>query len=157
MIYPEKLTLAHAAALAPRLRAEDVADLKDHGAGAEGALARALVEEGEAWAIISRKEGWPDTVIGAGGWTATGYVWTLWADLSVGQARDVLRMAIPYARILAIRSGRPLENWFREGNEATASFLRATGCVDFTEERAMIGDRLFRRFKLKSLEDLPRV
>lgn len=152
MIYPEKLTLAHAAALAPRVRKADLDDLKNHGAGADYALAMALTTPGEAWAVMH--DGVP---IGAGGWTKDGCIWTLWADLSLGQAREVMKMVVPYARIIAIRANRPLHNWYREGNRATEHFLRATRCVDFTEKRATITGRPYRHFKLKALEDLPNV
>lgn len=157
MIYPERLTLAHAAALAPRVRRADLDDLKNHEAGAEYALALALVEPGEAWAVMYPSENATPQVIGAGGWTESGSVWTLWADLTRGQARDVMRMVVPYARILAIRSRRPLSNWYNTENAATEHFLRATHCVDFMDVQATIGGRPFRRFTLKPLEDLPNV
>lgn len=157
MIYPERLTLAHAASLAPRVRKADCDDLKNHGAGAEYALALALCTPGEAWAVMHLAENATPEIIGAGGWTVDGCVWTLWANMTRGQAREVMKMVVPYARIIAIRANRPLHNWYREGNLATEHFLRATRCVDFTEKRATITGRPYRHFKLKALEDLPNV
>lgn len=157
MIYPERLTLAHAASLSPRVRKADLDDLKDQEAGADYALAMALTEPGEAWAVMHRSENATPQVIGAGGWTKRGAIWTLWTDLTLSQAKDMMKMVVPYARIISIRAQRPLWNYYREGNKATEHFLRSTGCIDFSEEVGYIGGAPYRRFFLKPLEDLPNV
>lgn len=161
MIYPTPLTLRLAADLAPWIRKADLDDLKRHDLGIDYALATALVTPGEAWAVMHKQgPNSPSELIGAGGWTCEGVVWTLWADLSRGQARDVLRMAVPYARILSIRAKQPLYNFYRADNAATEHFLKATGCVDFLDEvsyRGMNGESRWKKFKLKRLEDMPDV
>jgi hypothetical protein len=146
-LYPEPLTLDHAAYLAPRIREADRKDLKLYDRGPEYALAMALVEPGEAWAVMDG-----GTPIGAGGWTEAGVVWTLWVDLTLSQAKEMLRMCVPWARILAIRAGRRLENMFRITNPATYHFLKATRCVEFTHSGT-----LWQAFRLLPLEELPHV
>lgn len=152
MIYPEKLNLAHALYLSTRIRKADLDDLKLHGAGAEYTLAAALVIPGEAWAVMH--EGVP---VGCGGWTEEGLVWTLWTELSSEASKEMMRMVVPYARILAIRAKRPLGNWFASGNRATERFLRATHCVDIADQPTYLAGKAWTRFSLKSLEDLPNV
>ena len=101
-LVPVPLTADHAWDLAPRLRAADLADLTIHGSNPNKALLAAIDMPGEPYAILD-----DGVVIGAGGWTKAGSVWTLWQDLSVGQAKALLKWCPAWARIMAIRSGRP--------------------------------------------------
>ena len=156
-IYPEPLTIQHAASLEPRVRKADRDDLKNHRAGAEYALALALTLPGEAWAIMWAEDNATPVVIGAGGWTEAGAVWTLWADLTLAQSKAMMRMIVPYARILAIRANRPLWNYYGMRNDATEKFLKATRCVDFTGDVSYFSGRYWNKFMLKPLEDMPHV
>ncbi len=152
MIRPVKLTHDHVLRLAPSIREEDLLDLKVHGSNPYQALEMAEIMPGEAWAVVE-----DELLIGAGGWTEVGSVWTLWANLSLGQAKEVLHMAAPWCRIMAIRAKRPLGNIFLKGNRATERFLRATKCVDILEETIHHDGREWTPFFLKPLEAMPSV
>lgn len=156
-IYPEKLTLQRAAELAPRVRQADRDDLKTQGEGPDHALVLAMALPGEAWAVMWQAGGEEAQVIGAGGWTEEGVIWTLWADLSLGQARAVMRMVVPYARIMSIRAQRPLSNFYAMRNNATEKFLKATRCIDFTGDVRYFSGRYWNHFTLKPLKDMPDV
>ena len=152
-LVPVPLTADHAWDLAPRLRAADLADLTIHGSNPNKALLAAIDMPGEPYAILD-----DGVVIGAGGWTKAGSVWTLWQDLSVGQAKALLKWCPAWARIMAIRSGRPLQNVYLKGNLATESWLKATRCVNILDESPIMWQgREYIPFFLKPLEELPYV
>lgn len=154
MIRPVKLTLPMALELAPLIREEDRLDLKTHGSDPYEAFDLADKMPGESWAVIDDDR---QRCLGAGGWTEAGSVWTLWTPLSVGEVADILHMAAPWCRIMAIRSRRPLGNIFLKGNRATERFLRATKCVDILEETIHHDGREWTPFFLKPLERMPHV
>lgn len=152
-LVPVPLTIDHVWDLAPRLRKADLDDLTVHNSHPRGALLAALSEPGEAFAVLDG-----DKVIGAGGWTKAGSVWTLWADLTRGQAKDLIRLSRPWARIIAIRAKRPLQNVYLKGNRATEGWLRATGCVTILDDNPIVWQgREYIPFFLKPLEELPYV
>lgn len=87
-----------------------------------------------------------------------GAIWTLWADLSKAQARELLKWAGRWARVIAIRSKRPLSNIYREDNTKTARWLRLTRCVNILDEHPIQWQgRTYIPFTLKPLEELPYV
>ena len=149
---PVPLNYGHILSLAPRMRQADLLDLTVHGGDPEGALVSGLAS-GEAYAVLS-----DGVVIGAGGWTVEGSIWTLWADLTTPQARELLRWAGRWARVLAIRSKRPLSNVFLRGNTLTERWLRLTRCVDIDYANPIHWQgRDYLAFRLKPLEELPYV
>lgn len=152
MIRPVPLTMHHAEMLAPYVRSSDCADLKTHDSTPWEALRHGVAMDGESWAVMDG-----EVIIGAGGWTALGSVWTLWADLSRTQAKEVLRMAPAWCRIMAIRAKRPLQNVYLAGNSQTEHFLRATKCVDILDQEVLYEGRTWIPFFLKPLEDMPSV
>lgn len=151
-LVPVPLNYGHILQLAPKLQASDLADLTLHEGDPEGALISGL-SSGEAYAVLDG-----DTVIGAGGWTVEGAVWSLWADLSKGQAKELLRWAARWARVIAIRSKRPLGNVYRSGNHKTARWLKLTKCVTILDDHPIMWNgQTYIPFHLKPLEDLPYV
>lgn len=152
MIRPEPLEESHVVYLAGRVREADILDLKTHESTALEALTWALKLPGKAWAVMDG-----DTPIGAGGFTEAGSIWTLWRDLTLGQYREVLRMAAPWCRIMAILAKRPLSNVYLKGNRTTERFLKATGCIDILEQEVYHDGRTWIPFFLKPLERMPNV
>lgn len=151
-LVPKPLRGSHCYDLGSRLRQADLDDLTLH----EEQPIRALLQgmrAGEAYSVWDGHE-----IIGAGGWTEEGRVWTLWADLTVAQSRELLRMSRPWARILAIRAKRPLSNVFLAGNAVTERWLRMTDCVDILDAELLPWQgRMYVPFYLKPLERLPNV
>lgn len=151
---PVPYTIGHATALSRKLRKADLIDLHQHEQDPRAALSYPLETGDESWAVMDG-----DAVIGAGGWTRAGSVWTLWADLSMRQSRELLRMTPAWARIISIRSkGRILGNVFRKGNRLTQHWLEMSGCVDIHHETPLTSEwGTFIPFRLKPLERLPNV
>jgi len=150
--YPERLNYAHILSLAPRIREADLRDLTLHEGDPEQALISGL-SSGEAYAVLH--EG---TVIGAGGWTVEGAIWTLWADLTLGQSKQLLKWSRPWARVIAIRAKRPLSNVYLRGNTTTERWLKATRCVNILDDHPIQWQgREYIPFHLKPLEELPYV
>jgi len=149
---PTPLNYDHIRHLAPRIREADLWDLTIHDTDPEQALVSGMAL-GEAFAVLD--DGVP---IGAGGWTVAGSVWTLWTDLTRKQSLALLRCCVPWARIMAIRAKRPLQNVFLEGNTVTERWLRATRCVNILDGSSVSWNgRRYTPFFLKPLEELPYV
>lgn len=146
------LTMDDIFCLHDRIREADLIDLKNQDASAFEALLEG-VNSGEAWAIYDDED-----LIGAGGFTDQGYVWSLWTDLSLRQSLGIMKKAEGWARVLRMRAGpRPLQNVFVEGNRVTEAFLRRTRCVNIQEDCPLTyNGRTFIPFFLKPLAELPR-
>lgn len=152
-LIPRPLTTPDCYDLGKRMRQADLDDLLAHQGDPQQALLWAVEAPGEAYGIWDE-----DQLIGAGGWTRSGSVWSLWADLSPAQARAVLRQAASWARIIAIRARRPLYNVFRADNRVTDRWLELTRCVDIDRRNVIVWEgQSFVPFYLKSLERLPYV
>lgn len=146
------LTLDDIFCLHERIREADLMDLKCQDASALEALFEGLTS-GEAWGIFD-----DGVIIGAGGFTDQGYVWSMWVDLSLRQSMGIMKKAEGWARVLRMRAGQvPLQNVFVEGNRATETFLKRTRCVDIQEDCPLTyNGRTFIPFFLKPLAELPR-
>jgi len=152
-LYPQKFTHEDAEALAPIMRQADIRDLIVHQSSPRDALLQVFNEGGEAWSVHSGRG-----IIGAGGWTQRGIVWSLWADLTFEESKALMRTVVPWARIIAIRAKRPLSNVFVKGNHQTEHFLLATRCVTtFPQAEILHEGRTYIPFMLKPIEDMPHV
>ncbi len=151
-LIPRPLTERHAKLFSHRIRRADLDDLHTSGQYPYAALLDAI-EAGEAYGIWDGID-----IIGAGGWTRDGNVWSLWTDLSVSQSKALIKNAVPWARIIAIRARRPLGNFFLRGNTVTDGWLRLTRCVEILDDRPLTWQgRTYIPFYLKPLEELPLV
>lgn len=152
-LVPKPLTREDALDLGPRIRQADIDDLTVHRSNPTEALLGALAVPGESYGVWDGEH-----LIGAGGWTEAGHVWTLWTDLSSAQSRALLKACIPWARIMAIRSMRPLGNVFLTENHVTRAWLRATRCVELLDVPPIMWQGFeYTPFRLKPLEQLPYV
>jgi len=146
------LTIEGIMDLAPVIREEDLLDLKCQNSSAFECLMLGL--EGHAWGIY---EG--DLIVGAGGFTAHGFVWSLWRDMTEEQKRGVMQKAVGWARIMRLLAGKALlQNVYLKGNHKTERFLKATRCVTIDEGTELVYQgRTFIPFFLKPYEELPNV
>lgn len=146
--------------LAGRLRDGDVQDCLAHEHTPEEALLGGW-QGGPSWGVWDG-----DCLIGAGGWTFDGAIWTLWSDLTRSQSLALMRVTPSWARKIAEHANehikwyqpeRRLQNAVWEDNRLTIAWLRATRCVDFLDTRLQFGDKWFIPFFLKPLAELPNV
>ena len=85
-------------------------------------------------------------------------MWTLWADLTLSQYKGLMRRVPFWARFLAVRAHRRLENSYLQGNTTTRKWLAATRCVNFLDDQPLTWEgKTFIPFTLKPLEHLPDV
>lgn len=153
VLIPRLLRWEDCETLAPKIRRADLEDLTINRSNPLRALQGAIHMPGEAFGIWDG-----DQIVGAGGWTTSGTVWTLWQELTFGQAKALAKNCAPWARIMAIRSARPLQNVFLQGNAATRRWLESTRCVDILDDHPLTWEgRTFIPFFLKPLEQLPYV
>lgn len=152
-LVPKPLRPSDCDYLAKNIRRADLLDLTIHGENPRDALLHGI-EHGEAYGVWDGPQ-----LIGAGGWTKEGAVWTLWREgMTKAQSRELLKQCVPWARIMAIRAKRPLSNVFLSNNRVTERWLRATRCVDILDDVLIPWQgRLYVPFHLKALEDLPYV
>lgn len=142
------------AALSPVLREADLMDLKVKEMDPLEVLEAGL-DGGPAWAVY--RSGF---ILGAGGFTWEGAVWSMWRDLRPLEAREVMRMTPKWARWVREVAGpdKWLWNVYLQGNRQTEAFLRASHCVTIDKEHPIEHDgRVFIPFHLKSAEELSRV
>lgn len=154
-LYTLPLRERHIPLLAPYIREADLVDMKVAGMSAQEALAYGLFL-GPAWGVWERGVG----IIGAGGYTKQGAIWSLWADLSPEQSRGVMARAGEWARFIRSYAGgdKWLWNIYLKGNRQTEAFLRASHCVNIDKESSILHDgREFIPFHLKTAEELARV
>lgn len=154
-LYTLPLRRRHIPLLHPYIREADLADMKVAGMGADQALAYGLFN-GPSWGIWDKDT----SIIGAGGYTTQGSVWSLWADLSPEQSRGIMARAGEWARFIRSFAGADkwLWNVYLQGNRQTEAFLRASHCVNIDKENPIQHDgRVFIPFHLKTAEELSRV
>ena len=146
------LTVEGIVALAPRIREQDLLDLKHQDASAFECLMLGL--EGQAWGVYDG-----DVIVGAGGFTDHGFIWSLWATLSEAQGRGLMQKVVGWARVMRLLAGRRfLQNVYLKGNRATERFLKSTRCVTIDETLELpYQGRSFIPFHLKAFEELPNV
>lgn len=132
------LTAAHCEALAPHVSEDDRLDLAASDHSPEVALASGLREPGEAWACGIDE----DHILGAFGWTTYGTVWSMWRPLTLGEKKDLLRLAPKFIRaMVADAGGRTLGNIVAADNRNVRDWLNATGCITFLDTTLTWRDR----------------
>jgi hypothetical protein len=138
--------------LSKRIRQADLDDLIRHEADPLDSLLHGLLH-GRAYGVWSSRG-----LIGAGGWTWEGCIWSLWANLTAAEGKGIMRNVAAWAWSLAFDADRPLWNVYAEGNRATEAFLKATHCVTIDKDHPLTYEgRTFIPFYLKSLGDLSNV
>lgn len=97
--------------------------------------------------------------VGAYGWTHTGYIWSLWGDLTHSQSRIVLKAAPSVImEAAALHSPRRLQNWVDVDNRSIRHWLEKTKCFDFAETLTSPScGRQMLKFYTKSIEELANV
>lgn len=150
LLWMKPLAKHHCTRLAPLVCEADRLDLIAHNSDPEAALETALKEPGEAWAV-----GYHDgPILGAFGWTEAGAVWSVWADLTRGEQRRLLRLTPEVVLAVAQDAKRPLGNVVWEGNTRVLSWLKASKCFTFLDNHLLWEGRRYIPFFVKPLGDL---
>lgn len=156
------LDRAHCALLSPHVRRHDRIEAAVAGRSIDGSLLYGL-SAGPAWAVISdRPSGpyftdWPH-VLGIGGYTHMGAIWSFWRELAGDESRAVMRLTPEWMRAIRDHAGHvELANYFWTGNTAARLWLRGSYCFHIAEEEVDIGGFPFIQFSLKSAEELANV
>lgn len=121
------------------------------------ALSRGSI--GEAWEIINYTG--PDDMnhcVGAFGYHISGcQIYSLWAPLNRGQARQILKEMPKWVKLLVNRSRcTVLSNLIHAGNRSAVKWLVASKCfeVDFKHPITISGRKMF-YFQTRRLEEMP--
>jgi hypothetical protein len=120
-LQPGDLGWAEVFELSRLVRHGDLLECGRHGPIA--ALMLGTHKDGKAWTALHG-----DRLLGAFGWTAYGTIWSLWRDLTLGEAREVLRRTPQWVDSMVFQSGRQfLYNYVACDNVAALGWLRRSG------------------------------
>lgn len=146
------LTWEHCESLAPRLAAGDNFECLALGRTPEQSLAMGLLM-GPAWAVCRGGTGTP---IGAFGYTPQGTVWSLWAQLSTGEAFRVLDGTSAWVREMVHQSGLPvLHNYAACANRAALTWLRLAKCFSVNPDPVAINGHDYLYFETTRRPETP--
>lgn len=159
----ERLADEHIELFLPKIRYTDRVEIELNGLSPKWSL-RHGQQAGPAWAVIKWQEPtpgkfeWPE-VIGVGGYSHMGALWSYWKDLSAAESKALLRETPDWLRgIRALAGDMTLRNYVWEGNVAARRWLRLSHCFDIREDQAIdIGGKSCIPFSLLSSEELARV
>lgn len=116
-------------------------DLLECNGDAAGALARGLIDPGEAWEVHNLASDAEDALIGAFGWSDRyGTIWSLWREgLKVSEAKEILRETPYWVERMVAASGRDfLENHVDCTNLAVIKWLQSAGCFVVDQRVPMV-------------------
>lgn len=120
------LTTAAALVLGSKLRCDDQREVVLMGGDPTTAISTGLLTSELSRGIYDGNE-----IIGAFGYTSTGVVWSLYADLTPAQSRSILFQAPGWIGRMRRTHGQPLWNYVPADHKKTIRWLKATGCIDF--------------------------
>lgn len=106
-------------------------DLLECDGDAAGALAKGLIDPGEAWEVHNVSPEVGATLLGAFGWSDRyGTIWSLWREgLTFGEVREILSETPEWVDRMVSVSGRDfLENHVDATNVAVIKWLHSCGC-----------------------------
>lgn len=156
------LDRAHCALLSPHVCREDRIEAAVANRSIDGSLLYGL-GAGPAWAVISdRPSGpyftdWPH-VLGIGGYTHMGAIWSFWRVLARDESRAVMSLTPEWMRAIREHAGAvELSNYVWTGNRPARLWLIGSHCFRISEEEVDIGGFPFLHFSLKSAEELANV
>lgn len=103
-------------------------DLKEtHGMPVDALAYAKRTDGGKSWEV--RTDDHHRTLLGAFGFTGKGTIWSLWADLSLAQAREILDETAPWVDHMVFLSGREfLFNYVDVENRLAIKWLSLSGC-----------------------------
>jgi hypothetical protein len=162
-----RLTTADVEDLYPRLRVEDKEECIVLGSTPKEALLMGAfdnlfsgISKGRAYAITDETG-----IIGAIGFTSSGYLWALSSKFSPSQARSLFKATpdITFRLVFeaidkgAIQSDGILHNILHAKNTPALKWLRASKCFDVDlEDELAVGAEVFYNFKTKPIEEVLR-
>lgn len=124
LLTPRALTWGLCRQLGKRIRPEDARECELKGYTPEMAMFAGCGTTGEAFAAMHG-----ETPIGAFGWTEAGRIWSLWANLTLAEAKCVLGQTPKWVSRMVAVSGRTyLDNWVHADNRKALAWLRASRC-----------------------------
>lgn len=135
MLTASPLTYSDIFQFAPRVR---IGDLKETDGQAVHAMSFALRTKGEKWIV---NDG-PFNRVGAFGWTENGAIWSLWSDLTLGQAKQVFQETPKWVSHMVEASGRDfLENHVDQDNKMALRWLKASRCFIIDKHTVILSGR----------------
>lgn len=162
-LYEKPLTPDLAASLADSIREADRKECILLGHTVEEALFAGYAPGvGHAICCMSHSIQRPRNPIGAMGWTHSGIIWALWADLTKSEAVEMLRRTPEYVRKFAYAYSMTghngcLKNYIHSKNSTALKWLGRSKCFDLDDYAYFnVGDELFYRFVVKPFAQLPK-
>lgn len=156
------LGFTHCSLLAPHLRSGDRVEC----AVSEMTPLQSLrygQASGPSWAVVEGEvptdgRSYPH-VLGAGGYTHAGALWSYWRDLSARQSRALMKLTPEWMRGIRDHAGdRQLGNLVWDCNGPALAWLRQSHCFHIDlDKRIVLGKYDFIPFTLKSAEELANV
>lgn len=143
--------------LGPLIRETDRRDCVAHDCNPELALLDAFTA-GRAWTALWNLDVGEPQPLGCFGWTHTGFIWSLWVDLTREQSLALMSRAQSVIKGMAREAGAAgiasLCNTVRTDNLLTIAWLRASKCFDFPRPAIEHDGHRYLPFFVKPLGDL---
>jgi hypothetical protein len=119
------------------------------------ALTHATQLGGDCWTAL--RNGDPDDILGAYGWTDLGTIWSLWRKLTRAESLSVLTHTPLWVREMLRASGRAyLYNRVYAHNKSALAWLTLSKCFTISTDKELTeAGQVIHYFETRPLEHLP--